>query len=230
MDQFYAYLWLRDDGTPYYVGKGKGRRAFRYHECISPPQDRTKILILQRESEASAFDTERELIRNWGRMDLGMGCLRNRTDGGDGSAGYQFPPERRQQVSQFMKGNKYATGNHPIVTPEISAKRVATRKRKGNYRPKGYKLTDEHKKNIGIAHQGKSMALETKEKLSAAHTGSKHTLESREKMSVSRRGHPVSPETREKIRTSNIATWAAKTDKTPWNKGKTKKTPPILGE
>ena len=45
--QFYTYLWLRQDGTPYYVGKGKGRRGFRSqgHGVHCPPE--TSRIILQ---------------------------------------------------------------------------------------------------------------------------------------------------------------------------------------
>jgi hypothetical protein len=51
---FYTYLWLRSDGTPYYVGKGCGNRAY-----FSTPGHR----------EAEAFVTETEMIANWGRKD-----------------------------------------------------------------------------------------------------------------------------------------------------------------
>jgi hypothetical protein len=88
MPQFYVYLWLREDGTPYYVGKGHGKRAFtsKDHTCHKPVDD-SRILILNRDSEQEAFETEKELIANWGRKDLGTGCLRNLTNGGDGVSG-----------------------------------------------------------------------------------------------------------------------------------------------
>src|SRR5271166_1977590 len=81
---FYTYLWLREDGTPYYVGKGKGRRAFvSQGHTVKRPKQRERIVVYPAESEADAFETEIALIWYYGRKDLGMGCLRNLTDGGD---------------------------------------------------------------------------------------------------------------------------------------------------
>jgi hypothetical protein len=82
---FYAYLWLREDGTPYYAGKGKGRRAFFGfgHGAIKCPRSRQRIVIYHVGSEAEVFDLETMLIAWFGRKDLGTGILRNKTNGGD---------------------------------------------------------------------------------------------------------------------------------------------------
>ena len=40
-------MYLREDGTPYYVGKGKGNRAYKKGDReILPPNDRNKIKIV----------------------------------------------------------------------------------------------------------------------------------------------------------------------------------------
>jgi len=86
---FYTYLWLREDGTQYYVGKGKGNRARQDlgHTVRRPPKER--IVVFPATSEVDAFETEIALIWYYGRKDLGEGCLRNLTDGGDGASGYK---------------------------------------------------------------------------------------------------------------------------------------------
>ena len=79
---FYTYLWLREDGTPYYVGKGSGHRAFVSWGHRHPrPKDRSSILIQEFPSERDAFSAEIFLISYYGRKDLGTGCLRNLSGG-----------------------------------------------------------------------------------------------------------------------------------------------------
>lgn len=97
---FYTYLWLREDGTPYYVGKGSGTRAFTSacHGVHRPPQDE-RILLEEQTSETEAFEVERFLISFYGRLDLGTGCLRNLTDGGDGAVGAVRSAETRLRMS-----------------------------------------------------------------------------------------------------------------------------------
>ena len=99
---FYTYLWLREDGSPYYVGKGTLERA---HRKGAPPEER--IIVQEWLSEEQAFTAEIFLIAFYGRIDLGTGCLRNLTAGGEGidSVSMQrrwaaMTAEQRRKMSQ----------------------------------------------------------------------------------------------------------------------------------
>jgi NUMOD3 motif len=108
---FYTYLWLREDGTPYYVGKGSGYRAFRK----GGPEDRTRILLQEFPDEESAFAAEMLLIEFYGRAHLGAGCLHNITDGGrTGTAGmlghtHSAATKRRMSLAKIGKGKSAIT-------------------------------------------------------------------------------------------------------------------------
>jgi hypothetical protein len=82
---FYTYTWMRQDGTPYYVGKGTSDRAFVHHRhgkyFVPCPADTALIITQAHPSEAEAFAAEQFLIELYGRKDTGTGLLRNRVEG-----------------------------------------------------------------------------------------------------------------------------------------------------
>lgn len=93
---FYTYLWLRENGTPYYVGKGCENRGFISDgHVVHRPVDDNRIVIEYHSSEEEAFQAEIFLISYYGRIDLGSGCLRNKCDGGEGVSGYEFQIRNR---------------------------------------------------------------------------------------------------------------------------------------
>ena len=99
---YYVYEYLREDGTPYYVGKGQGGRWRQAHSVAVPPKDRVKFVATDL-CEADAFALEEQLILKYGRKDLGTGILRNLTSGGEG----QTPgPKVRAKLSAIKKGKR----------------------------------------------------------------------------------------------------------------------------
>ncbi len=138
MRNFFTYAYLREDGTPYYVGKGgrTDRVKAKHHRVPVPPDDR--ILFLKTGlTEEEAFRHEKYMIHVLGRKDLGTGILWNFTDGGEGSTGYVATKETKEKLSRVMKGKKQ--------TPEHVANR---RKSRPDSPFKGKKHSEETKKRI----------------------------------------------------------------------------------
>ena len=129
--QFYAYLYLREDRTPYYAGKGSGKRAFekKHHRVVLPPV-KSLILVFPQESEADAFALEMALIRFFGRVDLGTGCLENRTVGGEGNAGFKWPSRTPAHLQKMRVANL----GHPDYSTAAGIEKARTTKRTLAYR------------------------------------------------------------------------------------------------
>ena len=87
---FYVYAYLRKTNlTPFYIGKGSGRRAWDKHPLKVPNNSRI-IIVEANLTNVGALALERRLIKWYGRKDLDTGILRNLSDGGDGNPGVKW--------------------------------------------------------------------------------------------------------------------------------------------
>jgi hypothetical protein len=155
--RFYTYAYLREDRTPYYIGKGRGRRVYdKKHTVFVPPEER--ILFLKKNLlEEEAYQHEIYMIAILGRKDLGTGILRNKTNGGDGVRGVLVTEEQRRYTSERQLGEK----NHfygKKHTPETRRKMSEAQ-------------TGEKHAMFGRKHR-----LESREKIGASVRGKNHPL------------------------------------------------------
>jgi hypothetical protein len=122
---YYTYAYLREDGRPFYVGKGQGSRAWDRHGSAkkpwSPPSN-DRILFLKWDlSEDQALAHEIYLIALYGNAFKAGGWLTlNFTDGGEGTSGYVYTDELRGVRAEQLRGNSY--GANVVWTEDLRAK------------------------------------------------------------------------------------------------------------
>ena len=162
---YYVYAYLRTDGTPYYIGKGKNNRAYSKQHNINLPNNNGRIVFLEKNlTEIGALALERRYIKWYGRLDIDTGILENLTDGGEGVSGLlpwnkgkklePLTKEHKAKLSFANKGKKYR--------PRTSEHKIAqsirlTGKKRGPYGPRlkpSKPRTPEHSAKISAALKG----------------------------------------------------------------------------
>lgn len=115
---FYCYVYKDPSRNmePFYVGKGKNKRAWDHLKRTKPSEMTHRIKKMIRngvepvieflcydQDEEFIFLVEQEAIHKFGRKDLGKGPLLNLTDGGEGPIGFKPTPEMLANQSRIQK-------------------------------------------------------------------------------------------------------------------------------
>ena len=179
---FYTYAYLREDGTPYYIGKGKGDRAYsKRRKGVKRPRDENRILILKKGlTEQEAFRHEKYMISVFGRKDLETGVLLNRSDGGDGNSGYRHTEETKARISKTSSGRKLKPRT------KIHRERLSAALR-GKKSWLGLRHRGDSKKKISQVRKERKLALGENNGM----FGKNHTEESKIKMSKTKKERKV---------------------------------------
>ncbi len=191
--EYYTYAYLREDGTPYYIGKGKGDRVYkkRYgNGRARRPKNLSNIILLKQNlTEEEAFKHEKYMISIFGRKDLGTGILHNRTDGGDG-----------------VSGNTWNKGR--TLSEEVKAKISRNRKGIASYRP-GYKHSDKTKKLISQINKGRIYTEERNKKIGLALKGRKRPQEVVDKITnaICKRSYLMKHISGQEVLVHNLTKW-----------------------
>ena len=181
MSEFYVYVHLRlSDGKPFYVGKGRGKRAWsvksrnpHWHNIVGKHGLEVHIAASGL-TEKEALAVEISTIKLFGLENLA-----NMTAGGEGSSGLSPSPETRRKIS--------AANSNP--SPEtIERKRIAAT---------GRKLSEESRAKLSAAKR--NISDETRQRMSAGRKSWTFSDETKAKMSQVISGRTLNEEWKRKI-------------------------------
>lgn len=175
---FYVYAHFKADnptGDPFYIGKGKSSRDVSHKRTphwknIVAKHGFISKRIAEGLTEQEAWDLEKTLIKQYGKLSEGTGCLCNIADGGEGASGTVHSAETKVKWSNAKKGKTWEeiygvdqakkirekrkiTGRKP---QSVEARRKISESKKGEKNPLyGKTFSPEHSRKLSEAKIGK---------------------------------------------------------------------------
>jgi NUMOD3 motif len=188
---FYTYAHYTPEGRLFYIGKGKGNRAYNrsrrntHWKSIVAKYGKPIVEILAEwRTEAHALEHEVQLIAYF----RSTGCkLCNKTDGGEGTTGCRPTPEQTEKNRLAHLGKPAWNKGIPCtehVKAKIRSKLLgrsvgppsAETRKKLSEAQKGKVVSEETRRKQSEARKGKGTSAKQKAIASMTHKGNKHSL------------------------------------------------------
>lgn len=156
---YYVYAHIKKNGDIFYIGKGKGKRAWKkigrskYWNNITNKYSYDVVILKDNLSEHNAFVLEKQYISE-------IKGLCNLTNGGEGISGFIFPSSslKKKSISAFNNTNKlgkksFGSGRSKgIVSPFFGKHHTDESRSKMRVAKLNSKYLFEHKQNIAKSH------------------------------------------------------------------------------
>lgn len=146
---YYTYAFLREDGSPYYIGKGSGDRLRKKTgRTIPAPKDNSRIIKLK------DFEIEEDAFRHEVYMISVLPNLRNLTEGGEGTTGRVMSQEQKDSLSRLNTGKK--NPKHSEFMKENNPQSKLETRKKTSETMKGRPKSEEWKAKMREIMKGKN--------------------------------------------------------------------------
>jgi len=219
---YFVYAHYKSDdqnGLPFYIGKGKNKRDLstyrnRFWKNIANKHGYIVKRVKDNLTEEQAWKLEKELIKSYGKLIDGTGCLCNISDGGEGAAGTIHTQETKDKWSKIKKGKSLSIEHKLAISNGLKGRKHSAETKKklsaakqGENNPMfGKPFTQEHKDKLSknmIGKSGRTKGKKLSEKArqnmsKAAIIRAKDTSIS-QKISIKLKGIKRSEETRKKM-------------------------------
>jgi hypothetical protein len=219
---YFVYAHYKSDdqnGLPFYIGKGKNKRDLstyrnRFWKNIANKHGYIVKRVKDNLTEEQAWDLEKELIKSYGKLIDGTGCLSNISDGGEGASGTIHSQETKNKWSEIKKGRSLSIEHKLAISNGLKGRKHSAETKKklsdlkqGKKNPMfGKTFTQEHKNKLSKnmigkpgRTKGKKLSEKARQNMSkAAIIRAKDTSIS-QKISIKLKGIKRSEETRKKM-------------------------------